>query len=57
MSACPGPARRAREVECWELFYSTDVLEIILPWINHKVDNVEEVQKSVNEYELLQRTT
>ena len=57
MSACPGPAWRAREVECWELFYSTDVLEIILPWINHKVDNVEEVQKSVNEYELLQRTT
>ena len=57
MSACPGPARRALEVECWELLYSTDILEVILRWINHKVDNVEKIQKSVNEYELLQRTT
>ena len=56
MPACPGPDRRAygktSELECWDFFYSTDALGVILRRTNHKIEtfmqkvnNLEEVQK------------
>ena len=66
MPVRPAPDPRAcgktSELEFWELFCSTDVLEVILRWANHttesfmqKVDNLEEVQKGFHGCQLLQR--
>ena len=42
MPACPCPDRRTlgktSELECWKLFYSTDVLEVTLHWTNRKIE-------------------